>query len=349
MPRRNKDHKKWKDVADIYALVWYSGKKVTELKSRVLNLLSQKDVRKAFLKIEAIDYQEASSALGVELGEMKNVIDSFIKKTIPKSMSKGKDDTMNEAPWRIPTNSGYDKFILINKALYQQRADVKPISLEKLALLTSLSKRTLGHSISFLKSVGILEELESHECKLTTFGKDYTKAHFSEDRELLESASVQLIKNSHLQALEDKLKINKNMDLKELYLSIKTLGRLGSGSGISGMSAPYAAGAKTILHIFKDANLIPEIELDTSVQHVGTQKRSKKQVTEHKPKSNGRPTEQSPTSINESISALAQLTVKGVGTVDINDQDTLELAENFMVLLKKKIQNNIGSESKVVL
>ena len=139
------------------------------------------------------------------------------------------------------------------------------------------------------------------------------------------------------------------MDLKELYLSIKTLGRLGSGSGISGMSAPYAAGAKTILHIFKDANLIPEIELDTSVQHVGTQKRSKKQVPKHKPKSNGRPTEQSPTSINESISALAQLTVKGVGVVDINDQDTLELAENFMVLLKKKIQNNTGSESKVVL
>ena len=349
LPRRNKDHKKWKDVADIYALVWYSGKKVTELKSRVLNLLSQKDVRKAFLKIEAIDYQEASSALGVELDEMKNVIDSFIKKTIPKSMSKGKDDTMNKAPWRIPTNIGYDKFILINKALYQQRADVKPISLEKLASLTSLSKKTLVYSVSFLKSVGILEELESHECKLATFGKDYTKAHFSEDRTLLESTSVQLIKNSHLQALEDRLKINKNMDLKELYLSIKTLGRLGSGSGISGMSAPYAAGAKTILHIFKDANLIPEIELDASGQHVGTQKRSKKQVPKHKPKSNGRPTEQSPTSINESISALAQLTVKGVGAVDINDQDTLELAEKFMVLLKKKIQNNISSESKVVL
>ena len=98
LPRRSKDHKKWKDVADIYALVWYSGKKVTELKSRVLNLLSQRDVRRAFSKIEDADYQEASSAIGVELGEMKNVIDSFVKKTIPKSMSKGKDDTVNEAP-----------------------------------------------------------------------------------------------------------------------------------------------------------------------------------------------------------------------------------------------------------
>ena len=115
------------------------------------------------------------------------------------------------------------------------------------------------------------------------------------------------------------------------------------------MSAPYASGAKTILHIFKDANLIPEIELDASGQRVGTQKRSKKQVTEHKPKSNGRPTEQSLTSINKSISVLAQLTVKDVGTVDINDQDTLEIAEKYMDLLKKKIQNNTSSESKVVL
>ena len=90
--------KNGKDIADIYALVWYSGKKVAELKSRVLNLLSQRDVRRAFLKIEDIDYQEASSAIGVELGEMKNVIDSFVKKTIPKNTSKEKDDAVNEAP-----------------------------------------------------------------------------------------------------------------------------------------------------------------------------------------------------------------------------------------------------------
>lgn len=92
LPNRTKDHKKWKDVADIYALIWYSDEKLTELKSRLLSLLSQNDIRKALSKISDIDYQEASNAIGVELNEMKNVFDSFIRKTIPKGINKEKDD-----------------------------------------------------------------------------------------------------------------------------------------------------------------------------------------------------------------------------------------------------------------
>jgi len=342
LPRRPKEHKKWKDIADIYALIWYSGIKLEQIKSAVLNLLSQKDVKKAFSKIEDSDYQEASNAIGVGLDEMKNVINSFIEKTIPKIMSKEKDDVVSDEKWRIPFNIGYDKFTLINKALYQQQADSKPISLEKLVSLTSLNKTTLVSNILFLKSVGLLEEFESHEYKLTTLGKDYTKAHFSGDKTLLQSKSIELIENSHLKALSDKLKINKNMDLKDLYSSIKTLGRLGSGSGITGMSAPYAAGARILLFIFKDANLIPEsIELDVSGQHITTPTKSKTSKSKYKEK----PVETIPSYENETISTLGKLTVKDVGTVEINDQDTLGIAEMYLNLLKKKIQNKKDSES----
>jgi len=192
LPRRTKDHKKWKDIADIYALMWYSGIKLEKMKSGVLKLLSQKDVEKSFSKIEDSDYQTASEAIGVELDEMKNVINSFIAKTKQKTMSQEKDGDMSKEKWRTPFNIGFDKFTLICKALYQQQADTKPVTLEKLVALTSLNKTSLATNLSFLKSVGIIEELESHEYKLTTLGRDYTKAHFSEDKKLLKSTSLEL-------------------------------------------------------------------------------------------------------------------------------------------------------------
>ncbi len=276
LPKRTKDHKKWKDIADIYALIWHSGKKPAALKSRVLSLLSQKDVRKAFSQVEDADYQEASTAIGVESAEIKNVVGGFIRQTVTKNLGREMDDTTNEERWKIPANIGYDKFISINKALYQQRADAKSISLAKLASLTSLSQRTLLYSISFLKSVHIIEELDPHTYKLTTHGSDYTKAHFSGDRKLLESTSAQLIQNSHLKILADQLQINKNMTLEGLYSSIRTSARLAPGRGITGMSSPHASGARTILHIFKDANLIPGIELDVSGHPATAQKNPKK-------------------------------------------------------------------------
>lgn len=345
LPKRPIDHKKWKDIADIYALMWYSGTKLGDMKSGVLKLLSQKDIEKAFSKIEDSDYKTASEAIGVGLDEMKNVINSFIATTESKTMSQEKDEVMNDDKWRTPFNIGYDKFTLICKALYQQQADSKPVSVDKLVSLTSLNKSSLGSNMLFLKSVGIVEESESHEYKLTTpLGRDYAKAHFGDDKKLLESTSLQLIENSHLNSLSDKLKINKNMELKDLYSSIKTLGRLSSGSGISGMSPPYATGARTLLLIFKDAGLIPEsVDIDISGQHSTPQTKYKKQSTKSPPREKS--IEETSTITNETISTLGKLTVQGVGTIDINDDDTLGIAEMYLNLLKKKIQSNKDLES----
>jgi len=345
LPRRTKDHKKWKDIADIYALMWYSGTKLADLKIGVLELLTQKIVEKAFSKIEESDYETAADAIGVEKDEVKNVINSFIEKTAPKTMSK--DESMNDDKWRIPFNIGYDKFVIINKALYQQQADSKPTTLEKMISLTSLNKTTLISNFSFLKSVGILEDAGTHEYKLSTpLGRDYAKAHFGNDKTLLQSTSLQLIENSHLNSLSDKLKINKNMELQDLYSSIKTLGRFSSGTGVSGMSGPYASGSRTLLYIFRDAGLIPEsVEIDVSGQRVGTQTTKKTKFTKSKVKPREKPIEQTPITVNEIISTLGKLTVKDVGTIDINDDDTLGIAEMYLNLLKKKIQSNKESES----
>ncbi len=93
LPKRTKDHKKWKDIADIYALIWYSGKSTTQLKARVLDLLSQKSIRVAFSGVEDGDLQRAAGAIDTDLDEMKNVVNNFINRTVPENADRGKDST----------------------------------------------------------------------------------------------------------------------------------------------------------------------------------------------------------------------------------------------------------------
>ena len=92
MPRRTKDHKKWKDIADIYALIWYSEEKLDESKSKTRTLISQKDIQNAFSTIKDIDFQKASNAIGVKLDEMKNVINGFIKENVSENITDKKYD-----------------------------------------------------------------------------------------------------------------------------------------------------------------------------------------------------------------------------------------------------------------
>ncbi len=77
LPQRTKDHKKWKDIADIYALIWHSGMKPEKLKTRVLDLMAKNVIYDALSKIEERDYQMAAGAIGITKTEMKNVVNSF--------------------------------------------------------------------------------------------------------------------------------------------------------------------------------------------------------------------------------------------------------------------------------
>lgn len=49
LPRRTKDHKKWKDIVDIYALIWYSGTKL-RVKIRNTESIISKRCSKGILK-----------------------------------------------------------------------------------------------------------------------------------------------------------------------------------------------------------------------------------------------------------------------------------------------------------
>lgn len=75
---RDKEHKKIKDLCDIFALMWYSNEKTQELPLKVRQFLSEKDIQKTVLCITAEDYQKASPQLNHSAEEIKRVIELLL-------------------------------------------------------------------------------------------------------------------------------------------------------------------------------------------------------------------------------------------------------------------------------
>ncbi len=71
---RDKEHKKIKDLCDIFALLWYSKEKPHELKKKVTQFLLSKNVSKIISTIDETDYQKASVQLNHTPQEIKRVI-----------------------------------------------------------------------------------------------------------------------------------------------------------------------------------------------------------------------------------------------------------------------------------
>lgn len=75
LPDRDKEHKKVKDICDIFALLWYSGIEHTEAKKRVLAFVSENDIKKCLKKIEKEDLQKASPQLNHGVEEIERVLE----------------------------------------------------------------------------------------------------------------------------------------------------------------------------------------------------------------------------------------------------------------------------------
>jgi len=73
-PRRDKEHKLIKDIADIYALLWYSDIKLSQLKEQLFVVTSKGKVRKTVQAFSNEDISKAAAALGIESQEMSHVL-----------------------------------------------------------------------------------------------------------------------------------------------------------------------------------------------------------------------------------------------------------------------------------
>lgn len=249
--------------------------------------------------------------------------------------------------WVIPFNIGYDSFQLILKTMFQQKGDQNYVPLDRLISITQLGQGTIRGNMSFLKSINAATGDTKIGFMLTDMGKDYAKAIFANNSELIKTTSSKLIENSHLQSLLSIIEIKGGkITVDDLYDFIRSEGRFADGTGHTGMSGPYASGARTLLHIFKNAGKLPEnLEIDAVSEPSSIRPKSIKQSksikiqnpkqNQHKSKSNE--VQQEPIELEEN--SLARLSVRGIGSVDITDVDTLQVAESFMNIIKKKLES----------
>ncbi|MCH7560599.1 MAG: hypothetical protein IIC67_04380 [Thaumarchaeota archaeon] len=335
---RDPTHKRIKDIADIFAIIWYSGKPREKLVKELLEIIPEKTVLAIISEFTDEDYKEVGNILEIEKEQISNVIKNFIPKNKVKAVSKDTEKTVEkDEKWRIPFNTNYEGFSVIVKALFQQNADKKPVSLDQLVTVTQMNKNTLGTNMLFLKSVKVIVIESKGTYKLTPFGAEFCKSYFADDLQLKKTKSKEMIDNSHLKSLLDFIQLKKEFEIKDLYGYIRAEGRFAEAGGITGITAPWSGGARILLRIFKDAGIISEnFEIDPKVSLESKPRNSQTVKKKQQKKNVG---EEPIPEIKEGY--LGHVTVKGVSSVDINDLDTLDLAEAALRILRKKIESNL--------
>jgi len=71
---RDKEHKKIKDICDIFALIWYSEEDPREITGKVKEFIPKKKINKIISEITNEEYQKASEQLNHSVEEIKRVI-----------------------------------------------------------------------------------------------------------------------------------------------------------------------------------------------------------------------------------------------------------------------------------
>ena len=75
LKHRDKEHKKIKDICDIFALLWYSKEKPQELNQKITQFMPLKNISTIISTIDEADYQKASLQLNHTPPEIKRVIE----------------------------------------------------------------------------------------------------------------------------------------------------------------------------------------------------------------------------------------------------------------------------------
>jgi len=193
--------------------------------------------------------------------------------------------------WPIPSNIGFEPFKKVVGAFYQKDAESKEVTSKTIANAVGMTIKSIWGPIRFLLAIKILEEDKTKGYKLTTKGAEYAKAVYKEDKDGVKNSCSEIINNSYLKTLVDYISVNKaDLSVEGLYKFIRAEGKFPAGPGSAGMTAPYATGARTLLHIFNTAKIFPEgFDLSSITEiHSGNKdvrKKNKKSKSDTKKKS----------------------------------------------------------------
>lgn len=72
-PKRDKENKRIKDIADIYALLWYSDVELPKLKNQLFSIYPKKEARKTLRSFTKEDIVRVSTAIGITGQEISRV------------------------------------------------------------------------------------------------------------------------------------------------------------------------------------------------------------------------------------------------------------------------------------
>ena len=78
-PNRDKENKRIKDIADIYALLWYSDITLPQLRNQLLTIYPKEKARKTILSFTKEDISKTSNAIGISAQEISRVITELIR------------------------------------------------------------------------------------------------------------------------------------------------------------------------------------------------------------------------------------------------------------------------------
>ena len=73
-PRRDKEHKLLKDIADIYALIWHSDTKLSTLKEQLFAITPKEKIRKTVQNFSTEDINKVATILGIDNQEITRVL-----------------------------------------------------------------------------------------------------------------------------------------------------------------------------------------------------------------------------------------------------------------------------------
>jgi signal recognition particle subunit SEC65 len=73
-PRRDKEHKLLKDIADIYALLWHSDMKLSKLKEQLFAIIPKEKARKTVQNFSTEDINKVANVLGINSQEISRVL-----------------------------------------------------------------------------------------------------------------------------------------------------------------------------------------------------------------------------------------------------------------------------------
>lgn len=286
MPRRQHGHKRWKDIADMYALAWHSGVETGDLRAAVLGLVPQSRLAGALGAIGGEDYAQAAAALGADAGHVRAVLSGFLEGEGAVGGGGGRGESDGGRPgaargppeepavharggygaakgggrdaWPTPYALGYGKFMALVRALGESARDGRAASLRDVADAASVCEHNAAMNLAFLESVGVVREEARRVYRLTETGRRYTGAHLSGRPGPIEKETRSVVRASHLRLLADEARADAGMRHGELLLRIKEYAGRPDGPGAGNMQWPASTGARTLLRVLGDAGMLPD-------------------------------------------------------------------------------------------